>query len=218
MEENFTDSLARVLAHEGGYVDHPEDPGGATNKGITLETFRSYFGAYLTSDDLRDITDYQVEYIYNEGYWDKCSCDDLPAGIDYVVFDQAVNSGPSRSVMWLQETLDVAADGIIGPITLDKVSIYPAPGTINAMCDIRLEFLCTLSTWPTFGEGWESRVKDVRAHALKLAQLPAAPEPQPADETYQAGHKAGIEQERARAVRIIKAHSAAIEYELHQRI
>lgn len=102
MKENFEQSLQYVLVHEGGFADHPSDPGGATMKGVTLATFRRHFGANKSVNDLKNITQAQLEQIYRSGYWDKCRCDQLPSGVDYAVFDGAVNSGPGRSAIWLQ--------------------------------------------------------------------------------------------------------------------
>ena len=158
MRDNFESALEHVLVHEGGYVDHPDDPGGATNKGVTLAVFRRYYGAERSKDDLRNISEEQVRHIYKSGYWDRCRCDELPDGVDYVVFDQAVNSGPGRSVRWLQEAVGSAVDGAIGPQTVSSAVAADAADTVNAMCDTRLDFLRTLSHWPTFGRGWSSRV------------------------------------------------------------
>lgn len=80
MKGNFKDALRHVLVHEGGYVGHPRDPGGATMKGITLATYRRHFGKDKTKDDLRRIPNKELERIYRSGYWDKCHCDDLPGG------------------------------------------------------------------------------------------------------------------------------------------
>lgn len=168
MNLNFESSLKHVLVHEGGYVDHPEDPGGATNKGVTLAVFRRYFGE-RTKDDLRAITDDQLRHIYKDGYWDKCQCDELPDGVDYVVFDQAVNSGPGRSARWLQGAVGAAVDGAIGPQTVAASTAADAEVVVNTMCDDRLEFLRGLRTWDTFGRGWAARVGGVRAHGLVLA-------------------------------------------------
>lgn len=179
MHNNFADALRSVLVHEGGYVDHPRDPGGATNKGITLAVFQRHFGASLGKDDLRAITDEQVAHIYRTGYWDKCKCAELPSGVDYVVFDQAVNSGPGRSAKWLQSVIGVAVDGGIGPQTLAAAGNKPAADIINQMCDTRLEFLRGLSHWDTFGRGWQRRVDGVRAHGLQLAGVTSAPDSPP---------------------------------------
>lgn len=133
MKNNFKTSLKHVLVHEGGYVDHPRDPGGATNKGVTLETFRRFYGNSKTKNDLKKITDKQLQKIYKKGYWDKCLCDELPKGVDYVAFDQAVNSGPRRSAKWLQAAVGVEVDGTIGEQTIEAILQQDSVTTINQM-------------------------------------------------------------------------------------
>src|SRR5690606_33792979 len=118
MDRNFKRALSLVLKHEGGWADHPSDPGGATMKGVTIGTFRRYVKPNATKDDLRRITDEQVATVYRKHYWNAVRADDLPAGADYAVFDFAVNSGPSRAAKYLQAVLGVAQDGKIGPQTL----------------------------------------------------------------------------------------------------
>ena len=169
MEMNFKSALKHVLVHEGGWADHPRDPGGATMKGVTLAVFRRHFGENKSKDDLRNITDEQLEQIYRSGYWNKCRCDDLPSGVDYAVFDAAVNSGPGRGAKWLQAAVGATQDGGIGPNTLSKVGEHDPIQVINAMCDRRLSFLRSLSNWSTFGTGWGRRVEGVRATALAMA-------------------------------------------------
>lgn len=168
MKENFQNSLKHLLKHEGGYVDHPKDPGGATNKGITLNVFRLFYGFELTKKDLRNITDKQVEGVY-QNYWDECKSDELPSGVDYVVFDQTVNSGLGRSIKLLQASLDVKIDGHIGPRTIAAAQKFSAVQTITTMCILRLRFLQNLKTWDTFGKGWAKRVRDVRKFGLEMA-------------------------------------------------
>ena len=121
MKRNFKKALKHVLVHEGGWADHPKDPGGATMKGITLATYRRHFGEDKSKDDLRNITDEDLGQIYRSGYWSKCRCNELPAGVDYAVFDGAVNSGPGRGAKWLQAALGAKQDGGIGPKTLSRV-------------------------------------------------------------------------------------------------
>ena len=111
MNTNFSNALRHVLRHEGGWSDHPKDPGGATMKGVTLLVYRRHFGADKGKNDLRQITEAQLEQVYRSGYWDKCHCDELPTGIDYVVFDAAVNSGPGRGAKWLQAAIGAKQDG-----------------------------------------------------------------------------------------------------------
>ncbi len=178
MRENFVASLARVLVHEGGWSDHPADPGGATMRGITLATFRSYYrNNRLSKSDLRAITDEQIAEIYRKRYWDAVRGDDLPAGVDYAVFDFGVNSGPSRSIKALQKVVGVTQDGAIGPVTLAAVARKPAGPIISELCSGRLAWLQTLKTYPTFGRGWKRRVEEVQRDALAMMSSPPTVRP-----------------------------------------
>ena len=156
MEHNFAEALKKILRYEGGYVDHPADPGGATNKGITLRTFRRACGRTRTKDDLRNISPGAVARIYRKRYWEVCACDRLPTGIDLIVFDQAVNSGPGRSARWLQKVLGATQDGKIGPRTLRAAARARASDVVTSMCEERLDFLKRArqgTLWPVFGRG-----------------------------------------------------------------
>ncbi|MCI5078689.1 MAG: glycoside hydrolase family 108 protein [Oricola sp.] len=166
MDANFQRALSRVLKHEGGYVDHPKDPGGATNRGITLATFRRYVKPKATKADLRAITDAQITTVYRRHYWDAVLGAELPSGVDYAVFDFAVNSGPSRSVKFLQRVVGVTQDGRIGPITLAALAKDDPQDVVSKLCDARLAWLKRLETWPTFGRGWERRVSEVKRDAF----------------------------------------------------
>lgn len=181
MKYNFKASLAHVLKHEGGWADHPKDPGGATMKGITIAVYRQHIKPNGTKNDLRNITDDQVATIYKKQYWDKVRGDDLPSGVDYAVFDFAVNSGVSRASKYLQAVAGVAQDGIVGPQTLTAVGRLNSGAVINNLCDRRMAFLRGLNTFSTFGKGWTARVSGVRAEALKMAGA-AIPQPPPAPE------------------------------------
>ena len=174
MDRNFARVMPLVLKHEGGYVNHPKDPGGHTNKGVTLATFRVY-KPKATVADLKAISTDMVHRIYRDGYWNKVRGDDLPSGLDYAVFDFAVNSGPGRAAKYLQAAVGVKQDGNIGPETLRAVSRYDTAKLINALCDARMAFLRKLPTWGTFGKGWSSRVAGVRKEALALAASPTIP-------------------------------------------
>jgi lysozyme family protein len=200
MKENFGACLAKVLVHEGGWSDHPADPGGATMKGITLATFRSFYrNNRLGKDDLRKITDAQIAEIYRKRYWDAVNGDELPAGVDYAVFDFGVNSGPARSAKFLQRVVGVAQDGAIGPQTLAAINRTGAPETIRLLCDARLAWLKTLTTFATFGRGWTTRVNAVKRDAQAMRDLspPASPprvppvSPLPPTSPVQPGHDAG---------------------------
>lgn len=172
---NYTDLLPKVLAHEGGYVNHPKDPGGATNKGVTQATYDKYRRSKkLPLRSVKLITMDEVREIYKRDYWDVNRCDQLPAGLDYPVFDSGINSGPSRGAKWLQQALGVKADGQIGPATLFAAdAVRDKAITARKACEIRRSFLTSLSTFKTFGKGWLRRVADVEAHSVALALLAA---------------------------------------------
>lgn len=207
MDSNFRRALSRVLKHEGGYVDHPRDPGGATNKGVTLATFRRYVKPNGTKADLRAITEVQVATVYYKHYWAAVHGNELPAGVDYAVFDLAVNSGPSRAARFLQRVVGVIQDGRIGPTTLAAARKADPTEVIARLCDARLAWLKTLKTWPTFGKGWERRVTEVRHDAIldaadealakvvvedgATATTDNAPTPAPSPQTPRA-HRIGI--------------------------
>lgn len=176
--------IPRILKHEGGYVNHPNDPGGPTNKGITLATFRRYLKRNGTIDDLKALTTEQATAVYKAQYWDAVSADLLPVGVDYAVADYAVNSGPARAAKVLQGVLGVAQDGKIGPATLRAANAVDPRATIDDITAERMTFLRRLKTWPTFGKGWTARVNGVHADAMQdaIVAKPAPPDVEPATE------------------------------------
>lgn len=165
MRENFEKSLAELLKHEGGYVNHPQDPGGRTNHGVTQDVWEDWIDRAVSEAEMKALTPAKVAPLYRELYWDRIKGDKLPSGVDYCVFDAAVNSGVSRAAKWLQTTVGAVADGAIGEQTLKLVLLTNPQMLISKYCAIRLEFLKGRSTWPTFGKGWERRVKEVEAKA-----------------------------------------------------
>ncbi|TGQ69858.1 hypothetical protein EN829_013200 [Mesorhizobium sp. M00.F.Ca.ET.186.01.1.1] len=185
MDRNFARALLLVLKSEGGWSDDPADPGGATMKGVTLANFRRYVKADATKADLRKIGDDQVATVYRRFYWDAVAGAELPDGVDYAVFDFAVNSGPGRAAKYLQSVAGAVQDGHIGPATLAAIAARPAGVAIDNLCDARLAFLKRLPTWPNFGRGWSARVQSVRSQALLLTMDPlpgkptAGPTPSP---------------------------------------
>jgi len=189
MKDNFEACLREVLKHEGGWADHPKDPGGATMKGVTIGTFAQFKGRKVTKDELRNISDADLRAIYRRKYWDVVRGDDLPRGLDLVAFDGAVNSGPSRGARWLQHGLHVATDGKIGPATLAAAQRANVPQVIDYACNARLDFLRRLKTWPTFGKGWSRRVSDVRETAKRMASSVTRPA-QHVSETPKREHEA----------------------------
>jgi lysozyme family protein len=170
MNSNFDLCLKNLLIHEGGYVNHPSDPGGMTNLGVTARVWEEWVGHPVDEKQMRALTPEMVAPLYRKKYWDAVRADELVSGVDYCVFDVAVNSGPGRAIKFLQSCVGATPDGGFGSITLalvKKAEEEPAK-LIEAYCFIRLEFLKSLKTWPTFGKGWERRVNEVEAEALKM--------------------------------------------------
>lgn len=161
--ENFDRSLQLTLVYEGGFVNHPKDPGGATNKGVTQKVYDAYrTGKHEVIRSVAQIEDFEVRDIYKTRYWDMVSGDRLPMGVDYAVFDFAVNSGVGRSVRELQNLVGVVQDGKMGPGTLAATLEYCVTRSplylLEAICDDRLAFMKGIGTYATFGRGWKRRV------------------------------------------------------------
>lgn len=162
---NFPAALKHVLVHEGGYVNHPADPGGATNKGVTYRVYDAYrTRKNLPRQSVRNISDDEVQEIYRLQYWNAIRGDALPRGVDYVVFDGAVNSGPFQSVKWLQAALGCKVDGNMGEATMLAIEACSDHKRLIAdICARRMAFLRNLNTWGSFGTGWTRRVSGVKA-------------------------------------------------------
>jgi lysozyme family protein len=173
MKENFNKALELVLKHEGGYVDHPQDPGGATNYGITKKVYETYLGRSCTKDEVKEMPLDAVGEIYKRKYWDKIRGDDLPSGLDWCVFDFAVNAGVSRAARTLQGFLATATDGIIGSGTLEAIDNYPTSvkGVIEVYTAQRSTFYRTLKHYETFGKGWDRRCYETRKTALEMLEV-----------------------------------------------
>ncbi|MDG4877668.1 glycoside hydrolase family 108 protein [Mesorhizobium sp. WSM4935] len=194
------ESVARVLVHEGGFSNHPADPGGATMKGVTQRVYDAYSRSKgLATRSVKSITSLELFEIYDRQYWDAVKGDQLPAGVDYVVFDGAVNSGPKQSILWLQRALGSLyrgrPDGVIGLATIAAVqACNNHDALIDRICDQRLNFMRHLSTWSVFGKGWSARVAEVRS----IGQAWATGEmPQPASFCDGGQSKAFVEDARA---------------------
>jgi lysozyme family protein len=169
MKENFEAALKAILHHEGGFVNHPKDPGGMTNLGVTKKVWEEWVGHQVDERTMRNLTPELVGPMYKAKYWDKIKGDDLPTGVDYIVFDAAVNSGPGRAAKWLQACVGVEPDGGIGPKTLAAVNAFDANQLIEDYAKRRLSFLMDLQTWDTFGKGWGRRVAEVQKTGLDMA-------------------------------------------------
>ena len=170
MKSNFDKALAAVLHHEGGFVNHPSDPGGMTNLGCTKITWEEWVGHPVDEKKMRALTPSDVAPLYKRKYWDKIKGDELPSGIDYAVFDAAINSGPGRAVKWLQGCVGADMDGALGPKTLALVAAADQKELVEDYAKRRLSFLTDLPTWGTFGKGWGRRVSEVEKTALSMLQ------------------------------------------------
>lgn len=169
MKENFPQALRMVLQHEGLWSDDPRDPGGATMKGVTLATFSKYLGRPASKDELKGISDEQLEEIYRSLYWDRVAGSKLPHGVDLAVFDMAVNAGPGRAIKLLQEIVGSTPDGAVGPQTLAAVEKNNPLTLIRQYSESRRAFYKGLPIYTTFGKGWLRRVDEVESEALKTA-------------------------------------------------
>ena len=158
--ENYVTCLEMILHHEGGYVNHPKDPGGETNLGVTKRVYEDFGG----KKDMKDLVREDVEPIYKQNYWDRMKCDSVPAGLDLCLFDFGVNAGTGRSAKYLQTLIGTVADGGIGPNTLAKLKEYVnANGlakSIDNYQEARQAYYEKLSTFDTFGKGWTRRVDE----------------------------------------------------------
>jgi len=160
MRYNYEKATQWMLVHEGGYVDHPKDPGGATNRGVTQRVYDGWRRRHkMGTQSVLQILISEVQSIYRTQYWDKIMGDDLPPGLDYALYDFAVNSGPSRAVKFLQRILKVEVDGQMGAVTLGAIQFQARNGIlIDELCTQRLKWMKTLKTFKTFGRGWTRRV------------------------------------------------------------
>lgn len=165
----YETALRRVLAHEGGYSNHPSDHGGPTNFGITIADYRKYAKPHATAADVKAMRLDDAKAIYRAHYWDALGCDELPAGLDYAMFDYGVNSGIGRAGRVLRRLAGASGDGPLDAALLVAVRKSNARDLIMRLCDERLSFLKRLKTWPVFGAGWGRRVAEVRATALAMA-------------------------------------------------
>tara|TARA_E500000331_G_scaffold342625_1_gene376458 strand:+ start:664 stop:1176 length:513 start_codon:yes stop_codon:yes gene_type:complete len=169
MIHNYEKCLEIILHHEGGYVNHPKDPGGETNMGVTKRVYEEWGG----TKDMKDLTFEDVAPIYKKNYWDRVKGDDLSSGLDLCIFDFGVNAGTGRAAKFIQKMIGVTADGGIGPQTLRALGIYEEE--VGGVAEVikeyqirRQEYYESLSTFKTFGRGWTRRVNETTQSALKL--------------------------------------------------
>lgn len=168
--DRFSTCLAIVLGHEGGFANDPQDPGGPTMMGITQETLAAWRGKPVTAEEVRALTRSEARAIYRTNYWNRLRCDDLPPGLDLMLFDFGVNAGVGRSARFLQGIVGARIDGAIGPLTLAAVRRFPVGYVLDRFADRKEEHYRGLATFPRFGRGWLRRAADVNARAKKMAE------------------------------------------------
>lgn len=151
---NFDQCFERLIGHEGGYSNHPNDPGGETMWGITkrVAVENGYTGP------MRELTREEAKAIYKRAYWDKAKADQYDGAISFQLFDAAVNHGITQAIKFLQRAVGTTADGIVGPKTLAAIAAMDVDDVLMRFNAERLQFYTDLSTWSTFGRGWARRV------------------------------------------------------------
>jgi len=168
MKDNWDNAFRLMLQSEGGFVNHPSDPGGMTNLGVTKATWESWVGREVDEAEMRGLTPKRVEPLYKERYWDAVRGDELPMGLDYLMFDFAVNAGAGRAIKTLQIDVNVNPDGLFGPITMAAVQAVDPVKLIERFSQAKEDFYRSLTTFPTFGLGWLNRVAKVKQHATSM--------------------------------------------------
>ena len=168
-EADWDSCMAFVFASEGGYVDDPLDPGGATNLGITLAELSIWRHTAVTKNDVQTLGKTEAANIDRANYWNATRCSDLPPGVDLMVFDAAVNMGIVRSARFLQQAVGADQDGSIGPNTLSAVAAADTAALIASLASERMDFYHGLTTFDHFGAGWTARVQKVSALATQMA-------------------------------------------------
>ena len=175
MRHNFDECLALTLRAEGGFSDQPADPGGATNMGITRATLAGVRGHAVSKADVRALTRAEATAIYRSIYWRAVRGDELPVGVDAVMFDHAVNSGPKAAIRTLQGALGFKQDGVLTRRCVDAAQGSDHAALVRSLCTARMNFLRRLSTWLVFGRGWTARMEALEQAALAMCAQTAKP-------------------------------------------
>jgi lysozyme family protein len=168
MKSNWQKSFELMLKSEGGFVNHPSDPGGMTNLGVTKATWENWVGRKSDEAEMRGLTPEKVEPLYKKKYFDAVRGDELPVGLDYLMFDFAVNAGAGRAIKTLQTAVGVTPDGGFGPMTMAAVQAVDPVDLIERFSQAKENFYRSLTTFATFGKGWLNRVADVKVKASAM--------------------------------------------------
>lgn len=170
MRANFDKCLKLVIKLEGGLTNHPSDPGGLTNRGVTQAVYDAFLvRAGKSVRPVSLITDDEIVAVYRDGYWDATHCDQLPSGLDLAVFDCAVNQGVGRAARFLQGAAGAKVDEVIGPKTLAAVAAADRDELLTEFMARRMHAYGRLQTlFQTFGLGWSRRLISVHAAAIAM--------------------------------------------------
>jgi lysozyme family protein len=168
MQSNWKRSFELMLQSEGGFANHPSDPGGMTNLGVTKATWENWVGRQSDESEMRSLTADKVEPMYKKKFWDAVRGDEVKIGLDYLLFDFAVNASPGRSIKTLQTSIGVPADGGFGPVTMAAMKSYEPVKLIERFSQAKEDFYRSLNTFDTFGKGWLNRVERVKGEALTM--------------------------------------------------
>jgi len=172
MNANFDMSFDRVMQSEGGYVWDKDDAGGETNLGVTIGAWGAYLGRAIQPGEMKALTKDAVKPFYKQMYWDKVRCDELPTGVDYAVFDFAVNAGTGRAAKFLQRAVGAVDDGAIGSGTMALVAKTTPGKLLQNFAEQKEAFYNTLAeknpTQQKFLKGWLSRVASVQTAATSM--------------------------------------------------
>ena len=168
MLSNWDNAFKLMLKSEGGFVNHPSDPGGMTNLGVTKATWENWVGRESDEAEMRGLTPEKVEPLYKKKYFDAVRGDELPMGLDYLMFDFAVNAGAGRAIKTLQTAVGVMPDGGFGPMTMAAVQAVDPVELIERFSQAKEDFYRSLTTFATFGKGWLNRVADVKVKASSM--------------------------------------------------
>jgi lysozyme family protein len=169
MTGNFKECLDLVLKSEGGFVNHPSDPGGMTNLGVTKRVWEEYTGHEADEKTMRGLTPEKVAPLYEQRYWRPTYCEVLPRGLDLLVFSMGVNGGPGRAVKLLQSAIGCVPDGVVGSTTMGLIKQSNVADLIAKYSDTRRSYYKSLNK-PVFEKGWLNRVDHEEAQALNMAK------------------------------------------------
>lgn len=168
MINGFEEALNFVLKHEGGFSNHPRDPGGITNLGVTKRAWEAYLKRSVDEAEMKALTPKEVEPFYRSRYWNVTRCDDFDDGLDLCVFDAAVNLGPAKAIRILQRSIGLPIDGLIGPNTIKAAADIPSTGLISDFCSERRTVYRAIPNFDVFGKGWLARVDACERKAYEM--------------------------------------------------